>query len=83
MAEKLDPGATRVSQVMSSELAVAKKNELIDEAALRMRQVGVRRLPVVDEMGRAAGIVTLDDLMVLLTGELVQTATVIRSNRGP
>jgi CBS domain-containing protein len=83
MAEKRDATRTPVSELMSKDPAVAKKSELIDEAALRMRQLGVRRLPVVDELGRAAGIVTLDDLMVMLTGELVQTATVIRSNRGP
>jgi hypothetical protein len=31
----------------------------------------------------AVGIVTLDDLLVLLTAELGQTAQVIRQNRGP
>jgi len=82
MAMRLDP-ATAVKQVMSAGLAVAKKTALIDEVALHMRQAGVRRMPIVDEHGRAAGMVTLDDLLVMLTGELVQTATVIRSNRGP
>jgi CBS domain-containing protein len=82
MAARLDP-VTAVKQVMSTGLAVAKHTALIDEVALHMRQAGVRRMPIVDAEGRAVGIVTLDDLFVMLTGELVQTATVIRSNRGP
>ena len=35
-----------------------------------MRRHGVRRLPVVDEDGMAVGIVTADDLLVLLGGEI-------------
>lgn len=83
VAEKRDAGTTPVKQVMSEGVGVVRKSDLIDEAALRMRQLGVRRMPVVDASGRAVGLITLDDLMVMLTGELVQTATVIRSNRGP
>lgn len=83
VAEKRDAGTTPVKQVMSDGVGVVRKSDLIDEAALRMRQLGVRRMPVVDASGRAVGLITLDDLMVMLTGELVQTATVIRSNRGP
>jgi CBS domain-containing protein len=80
---KLDPARTRVQQVMSEGVGVARKSELVDEVLFRMRQLGVRRLPIVDAAGKAVGIVTLDDLMVLLTAELGQTAAVIRSNRGP
>ena len=35
-----------------------------------MRRHGVRRLPVVDDEGVAVGIVTADDLLVLLGGEI-------------
>ena len=78
-----DPGRTAVSDVMSKGAGVARSTDLIEEAAFKMRQLGVRRLPVVDAGGRAVGMVTLDDLIVLLTSELGQTAAVIRSNRGP
>lgn len=83
IAPRLDPAKTPVSQVMSEGLGVAQKTDLIDEALLRMRQLGTRRLPIVDAAGKAIGMVTLDDLTVMLTGELTQTAAVIRSNRGP
>jgi CBS domain-containing protein len=35
-----------------------------------MRERGVRRLPIVTEDGKLTGIVTADDLTVLLTQEL-------------
>lgn len=35
---------------------------------------GVRRIPIVDEEGRLAGIVSLDDLMMVLGGEMASLA---------
>jgi hypothetical protein len=43
----------------------------------------VRRLPIVNESGKAIGRVSLDDLIVLFTAELGQTAAAVRTNRGP
>ncbi|WAM24465.1 CBS domain-containing protein [Myxococcus sp. NMCA1] len=48
-----------------------------------IRQQGVRRLPIVDERGRMVGLVSLDDLWVLLAAELDQTAAAVRGNQGP
>ena len=42
----------------------------IETVASRMRLHGVRRMPIVDETGAAVGIVTADDLLVLLGGEM-------------
>lgn len=83
VAPGLDPKSTRVEQVMSPADGCIASTALIEEASFKMRQLGVRRLPIVDADGRATGIVTLDDLMVLLTAELGHTAMAIRSNRGP
>ncbi len=41
-------------------------HDTIETAAARMRTHGVRRLPIVDDSGRAVGIVTSDDLLVML-----------------
>jgi CBS domain-containing protein len=83
MAAGKDPARTAVREVMTSNPEVIEEHELIDAALLRMRERGARRLPIVDGTGMAVGIVTLDDLLVLLTAELGQTAQVIRQNRGP
>jgi CBS domain-containing protein len=57
------------------DLAVAFPEESVAEVASRMRQRGVRRLPVV-ENGRLFGIVSLDDLVRLLARELHDLAEV-------
>ncbi|WP_164000272.1 CBS domain-containing protein [Pyxidicoccus caerfyrddinensis] len=44
---------------------------------------GVRRLPIVDGQGRVAGLVSLDDVLVLLSAELGQTSAAVRENQGP
>ena len=83
LAERRDPAATPIQAVMSAAPVVARVGDLIEEAAFTMRQQGVRRLPIVNASGKAIGLVSLDDLIVLLTAELGQTAAAVRMNRGP
>jgi len=47
------------------------------EAAEAMRQLGVRRIPVVDENGGLDGLVSMDDLLVAISGQLGSLAVVI------
>lgn len=59
----LDPAGTNLREVMSSPLVTAMDDASSDDAAWRMREHRVRRLPIVDRKGRLLGIVTLDDLL--------------------
>jgi CBS domain-containing protein len=45
-------------------------HDTVETASARMRNHGVRRLPIIDDDGRAVGIVTADDLLMLLGREL-------------
>lgn len=81
--ERRDPGATPIQEVMSADPVVARDSDRIDEVAFTMHQKGVRRVPVVDASGKAVGLVSLDDLLVLFASELGQTAAAVRMNRGP
>lgn len=58
-----DPSMTRVMEVMNAPLVIASGSEDLDTALDRMREHGVRRLPIVDDAGNLLGIVTLDDLL--------------------
>lgn len=51
----------KVADAMSREIRVAKIDDRIEDVELLMREVKIRRVPVTDETGRLAGIITLAD----------------------
>jgi CBS domain-containing protein len=77
------PYDTAVRTVMSTDLVTACVDDTVDEIVYRMRTTGVRRLPIVNEDGALIGLVSLDDLYVMLAGELGETAHAVLDNRGP
>jgi len=70
MSEGRDPTRSRVGEFATYDPITVNVGEGIETAIFRMRHHGVRRLPVVDEQGIGVGIVTADDLLVLLGGEI-------------
>ncbi|MCU9958450.1 CBS domain-containing protein [Burkholderia sp. BKH01] len=58
-----EAGALFVGDIMSEPVAIANGDEDVWLLAKRMRQHGIRRLPVVGDDGQLVGIVTLDDLL--------------------
>lgn len=83
VAERGDATFVAVSNVMTPRPAVARVTDSLDRTLFTLRERGVRRLPIVDEEGRVAGLVSLDDVLVLLSAELDQTAAAVRENQGP
>jgi CBS domain-containing protein len=53
---------TPVSELMTSGVVSARADELVEEAARKMGEAQVRRLPVIDHDERLVGIVSLGDL---------------------
>ncbi|WP_175828821.1 CBS domain-containing protein [Burkholderia cepacia] len=58
-----EAGALFVGDIMSEPVAIANGDDDVWLLAKRMRQLGVRRLPVVGDDGELVGIVALDDLL--------------------
>ena len=56
-----DPDRTTVGEIMSRSLVTISPNDTVEEAAERMAQAQVRRLPVV-EGGRLVGMLALGDM---------------------
>jgi CBS domain-containing protein len=83
VAEGRDLRATPIGDVMSRSVQVVRDDDKIDDAVNAIRAAGVRRIPIVDGKGKPVGMVTLDDLVVLMAGELSTAAGAVRSNRGP
>lgn len=78
LAPELDSNAITVSDIMVPGLATVKEGTGIFEAIQYMRAKGVRRMPVVDENGGLAGIITLDDLLELLSEELLALTKLVK-----
>jgi CBS domain-containing protein len=83
VAARKDPTAVSVADVMTPEPVTARVDDSLDRTLFTMRQRGVRRVPIIDPHGRVAGLVSLDDVLVLLAAELDQTAAAVRDNQGP
>ena len=52
-----------VSEVMSTQVMTVSADDDVCVALERMREFGVRRLPVINEGGYLAGVVSLDDIV--------------------
>ena len=78
MAPELDHLVITVGDIMAPGLATVKENTGVFEAIQYMRGKGIRRLPVVNESGALMGILTLDDILELLSEELFELAKLVR-----
>ncbi len=81
MAPELDGAVITVGDIMAQELVTVKGSTGIFEAIQYMRQKAVRRLPIVNESGGLIGILTLDDLLELLSEELLEIAKLVRNEQ--
>lgn len=73
----------QAGDIMTSDLHTATPDVGLYEAAQRMREHDVRRLPICDDDGALCGIITADDVIELLADEHQQLASVIKSQRPP
>lgn len=78
---KRDFGAP-AEEIMTHELVTVDADDGVMELARTMQEHSVRRMPVVDD-GKLVGIVTLDDVIVLLEDEMKGISDVIRSESPP
>lgn len=70
VAEGVDLDAISVGDAMSSELLILAESDELADTTAKMRARGVRRAPVVDNAGLLVGILTLDDILEVVAGEL-------------
>lgn len=59
----LDPGATRIGEVMTGELVASPIHADLEEVARLMQTLAVRRIPLLED-GDLVGLVTFDDLVL-------------------
>jgi len=78
VAADLDPAATPVARVMSTQLLVADIGEPCEVCLHRMQQAHVRHLIVLDQ-GRLAGILSIRDLMVVDLDEKTEAISLLNA----
>lgn len=81
MAEGLDPEVFTAGDIMSVNLVLARPDMDAMDAVQLMNAHRLRRLAIADEQGRLVGIVTMEDLLVLLTRELATLVTGVTGAR--
>ncbi len=81
MAEGLDPAVFTASDIMSGDLVVARADLDLQDGVALMHERKVRRLVVVDDSGRLRGIMTLEDVLEALSGELGALVSSLRGAR--
>ena len=70
LAHGLDARPLCVEDIMSEEPAILREDDSLIEVMRSMRRNGVRRLPVVTSEGGLVGLITLDDVLKILSEEL-------------
>jgi predicted transcriptional regulator len=70
VAEQVASEQVTVGDIMSADLMTAGEGDDLFDTIRRMRQLGVRRVPVVDAAGLLVGILAVDDLLDLLAEQL-------------
>jgi len=74
MAERLNPNLLRAGDLIANDLVTAFESELVYDAIWHMRRKSIRRLPVVDAHNHLLGVLTADDVIEFLAGELSELA---------
>jgi CBS domain-containing protein len=73
-----DPAKLPVRRAMSEKPIFLSKERGLDQLIEAMGDLAVRRVPIVDERQKLVGILALDDVIVLLAGQLARIADAVK-----
>jgi CBS domain-containing protein len=77
----LNPSALTVGDVMSTNPITVREGDSVLDVLAVMRHKGVRRLPVTDGKGVLLGVITLDDLLGVISEQLRGLVDAIESEQ--
>lgn len=81
LAAALDLDAVSIGDAMSFDLVTVRESDDLLETIARMRERGVRRVPVVDDAGGLVGILAVDDILELVAEQLSGLVSLISRER--
>lgn len=82
LAPGKDPSNTAISEVMTAPPVTVSAETPIEDALALMTSHGFRRLPVVDHQRQLVGLLTLDDVLMLLAEESARIGQLLEQ-QGP
>ena len=82
VAQGKDPAKVQVGSIIRKSPTVIRHDQGILDATKTLSRRGVRRLPVVGKDGKLVGIISLDDLLMLLGTEMHHIASALASELG-
>jgi CBS domain-containing protein len=80
-AASLDQSVITVGDIMAPELVTVREGDDLLHTLGVMRYKGLRRLPVVDDAGILAGIVSIDDVLEVFSEQMAEMARALRRER--
>ncbi len=81
VARNMNPQTTTVGEIMTTPVVTATPNESMMVALARMREFGIRRLPIVDENNRLVGVISNSNLVEELSSLLDSLVRNIHSSK--
>lgn len=82
LARGADPKLDTLAPLTRRSLETLEAGESLQQVAHKMRKHGVRRLPILDVEGRLAGLVSMDDVLVLLGRGMADLALAVEGELG-
>jgi CBS domain-containing protein len=81
VARGIDPKGLTVGDVMTANPVTVYELDAIEKAVQEMRRIGVRRMPVIGKVGQLKGVLSIDDVLNAVSGELRDLAGAIRTEQ--
>jgi CBS domain-containing protein len=79
IADGRDPEKLQLREIMSREPIYLGADRSLDQVIAAMRDLAIRRVPIVDAEGLLSGIVSLDDILLRLSDQLGNLAAAVRA----
>ena len=77
IGKELNPNTVAVREIMHAPAVIASETDESSQAIERMKSHGVRRLPVMGQNGKLAGVVSLDDLLRQLAADATALVEIV------
>lgn len=82
LAQGKDPRTTKIGEIMRTPVVTISEDKDIIDVTKLISTHAIRRLPVVGTNGKLVGVITLDDVLILLGQEMQNIAAALKGEIG-